>query len=101
VTTRFLRAGKLDGVMAKVIGRALYTDDLQLCGMLIGKILRSNLPHASVKNIDIAKAARQPGVLAVLTGRDVKNLRHLYRGSSPREARHFEFIGGENGFAES
>ena len=47
MTTSFLRAGKLDGVMAKVAGWALYTEDLP--GMLVGKILRSNLPHAAAK----------------------------------------------------
>ena len=39
--------------------------------MLIGKVLRSPLPHANIKSIDVSKAAALPGVHAVLTYKDV------------------------------
>ena len=37
---------------AKVTGRATYTFDVKLPGMLYGKILRSPHPHAKIMNID-------------------------------------------------
>jgi len=37
---------------AKVTGRAKYTDDLKLPGMLYGGLLRSPYPHAKILNID-------------------------------------------------
>jgi len=61
---------KIDSV-GKVTGEAQYTVDLRMPGMLHGKILRSPLPHAKVKSIDISKASKLDGVAAILTGRDV------------------------------
>ena len=55
----------------KVTGQALYTDDLVLPRMLIGKILRSPHAHARIRNIDPSRALAIPGVHAVITGRDV------------------------------
>ena len=54
-----------------VTGRAVYADDLRLPGMLIGRILRSPLPHARIWKVDVSKARRVPGVVAVITGQDV------------------------------
>jgi 4-hydroxybenzoyl-CoA reductase subunit alpha len=54
----------------KVTGQAKFTADLQLPGMLVGKILRSPLPHARIMNIDTSKAKRIPGIVAVVTGED-------------------------------
>src|SRR5260370_1269382 len=39
--------------------------------MLFCKMLRSHLPHALIKRIDISKALALPGVLAVITGKDL------------------------------
>jgi len=57
----------------KVTGRALYADDLALPGMLVGKILHSPHPHARLRSIDTSRAARVPGVVAVVTGREFPN----------------------------
>jgi len=57
----------------KVTGRALYTDDLALPGMLVGKILHSPHAHARLRSIDTARAERLPGVVAVVTGREFPN----------------------------
>ncbi|HEU4401211.1 MAG TPA: xanthine dehydrogenase family protein molybdopterin-binding subunit [Candidatus Polarisedimenticolia bacterium] len=57
---------RLDGP-AKVTGRAKYTYDVTLPGMLFGKILRSPHPHARIVTIDTSKAARLAGVKAVIT----------------------------------
>jgi CO/xanthine dehydrogenase Mo-binding subunit len=55
----------------KVTGRTHYTADIDLPGMLWGKILRSPHPHARIRRIDAAAAWRVPGVKAVVTGQDV------------------------------
>lgn len=36
-----------------VTGRAVYTDDLRLPGLLVGRILRSPLPHARIVKVDV------------------------------------------------
>ncbi|HYO66675.1 MAG TPA: xanthine dehydrogenase family protein molybdopterin-binding subunit [Archangium sp.] len=55
---------RLDGV-EKVTGKARYTFDVQLPGMLWGKWVVSSLPHARIKSIDTSAAERYPGVRAI------------------------------------
>lgn len=50
----------------KVTGRAKYTADVRLPGMLAGRVLRSPYAKATVTAIDFAKARAMPGVKAVL-----------------------------------
>ena len=50
---------------AKVTGATHFTVDIKLPGMLHGRILRSSQPHAEVRSIDSAAAARYPGVRAI------------------------------------
>src|SRR5437899_7156152 len=52
-------------------GQGNYVDDVQLPGMLYGDIVRSPYAHALIKNIDISEALKVPGVLAVITGKDL------------------------------
>jgi CO/xanthine dehydrogenase Mo-binding subunit len=59
----------------KVTGRAIYTADVQMSGMLHGKILRSPHPHARIKSIDTSAARQHPGVLAVITAADFPDLK--------------------------
>jgi CO/xanthine dehydrogenase Mo-binding subunit len=54
----------------KVTGESKYIADIQLPGMLTGKILRSPYPHARILHIDISKAAKLRGVRAVVTAED-------------------------------
>src|SRR5438270_1546984 len=61
-----------DGV-DKVTGRALYGADLQLTGLLHGRILRSPYAHARIRKIDAAAALALPGVEAVVTSADMPN----------------------------
>ena len=68
---------RIDGI-AKVTGRAKFTGDLDFAGLLEAKILRSPLPHAVVKAIDASKAAGLPGVVAVLTRDDLKDIDPYY-----------------------
>ena len=50
----------------KVTGKALYTRDVYLPGMLIAKTFRSSLPHARIKSMDTSKAEALPGVRGIL-----------------------------------
>ena len=56
---------------AKVLGTAEYADDIDLPGMVYGSPVRSKYPRARVLKIHTEKAAALPGVLAVLTAKDV------------------------------
>ena len=53
-----------------VTGRIHYADDVQLPGMLYGRILRSPHGHARILKVDVSKALALPGVVAVVMGRD-------------------------------
>ena len=59
---------------AKVTGAAAYAADILLPGMIWGKALRSPLPHARITGIDTRQAEQLPGVLAVLTARDLPDV---------------------------
>ena len=59
-----------DGV-DKVIGTAIYTDDLVFDGMLYAKVRRAMIPHGFLTKLDISKAKALPGVVAVLTAEDI------------------------------
>ena len=50
----------------KVTGATRFTVDITLPGMLHGRILRSPLPHATLRAIDVSAAASYPGVRAVI-----------------------------------
>ncbi len=56
---------------AKCNGQTKFADDIVLPRMLFCKMLRSHLPHASIKSIDVSKALALPGVIAVITGKDL------------------------------
>ena len=64
---------RVDG-WEKASGSAEYADDIatecRFPNMLYAKILRSPYPHARIKNLDISKAEKVPGVKAVLTYKD-------------------------------
>ena len=72
---------KVDGVKL-VTGGAAFTDDMQLAGMLYGKILPSPYAHARIRRIDAAKAKALPGVHAVLTYQDVPRVSHTTAGQA-------------------
>jgi CO/xanthine dehydrogenase Mo-binding subunit len=55
----------------RVSGRAKYTSDFYLPGMLYLKILRSPYPHARIVNVDTSKAQVLPGVKVVLTHKEM------------------------------
>ena len=54
----------------KVTGRAPYSADINLPGLLYGAVLRSPHAHARIEEIDISKAEAHPEVKAVVTSED-------------------------------
>ncbi len=70
---------RLDAV-AKVTGRARYTDDLGMPGMRHAAYVRSPRAHALVRSIDTAEALALPGVEAVFTAADVPRRRFATAG---------------------
>src|SRR4030042_1334199 len=56
---------RIDGY-AKASGKAVYTRDVQIPGMLYAKVMRSPYAHARILSMDTTKAAALPGVRAIL-----------------------------------
>ena len=56
-----------------ITGAGCFSDDVSLSGQAYSIMLRSPHAHARLLSIDTAKALTIPGVLAVLTGRDLLN----------------------------
>lgn len=72
---------KVDAVkLAK--GRPVFTDDIEMPGMLHAALLTSPHAHARIKNIDVSRARALPGVHAVLTYKDVKRVIYASGGQS-------------------
>ena len=66
IGTRPVRHDGLD----KVTGRAKFGADINMPGLLHGKILRSPHAHARIRSIDTSRAEALPGVVAVATSKD-------------------------------
>ena len=56
----------------RVSGKATYSGDVQLPGMLYAKVLRSPHPHARILKIDASQALAMPGVKAVVSHENCK-----------------------------
>lgn len=59
--------------IAKVTGKAIYSDDIQFEGMLHARVKRAMIPAGILTEVDISHALALPGVQAVLTAKDVPN----------------------------
>src|SRR2546426_8317467 len=70
----------------KVRGRPIYAGDLALSGMLHGRIVRSPYASARIVRLDTRAARALPGVVAILTAKDVPHneLRMELPGRMPR-----------------
>jgi aerobic carbon-monoxide dehydrogenase large subunit len=68
-----------DGV-ALVTGKAVYTCDLVLPDMAIGKIVHSPFAHARIISVDASQALALDGVLAVISPEDVAHLPRVSTG---------------------
>lgn len=67
---------RVDG-RAKVTGRALFADDIDVVGQLYGKVLRASFPHARIISIDVSQALSVPGVHAALTAADIPGTKYV------------------------
>ena len=63
-------------------GKAVFTDDVHIEGMLYGALLTSPHAHARIKRIDATKARALPGVHAILTFSDIPRVKHASGGQS-------------------
>src|SRR5689334_20303812 len=59
-------------------GKGRYVDDVKLPGMVYMDIVRSPYAHAKILKIDASAALATPGVLAVITGEDLKKAGNLH-----------------------
>jgi CO/xanthine dehydrogenase Mo-binding subunit len=55
----------------RVSGTITFTGNIEIPGMLHGKLLRSPHPHARIVRIDASRAAKLPGVVTTMTGQDL------------------------------
>ncbi len=62
----------------KIRGQAVFAGDVEVPHMLHGKVLRSPLAHAEIVSIDTSAALAMPGVVAVMTGRDLLDIDPYY-----------------------
>lgn len=64
------RVKRIDGP-EKVTGELKYMTDYHFDNMVWGKVLRSEYPHAKINHIDTKEAKKLPGVICVLTHKDI------------------------------
>ena len=57
-----------------LLGRARYTLDVERPGMLYVAIYRSPAAHARIRRVDMTHALELPGVVAGLTGAEVRDM---------------------------
>lgn len=72
---------KVDAVKL-ALGRPVFTDDIEMRGMLYGALMTSPHAHARIKRIDTRRAEAIPGVHAVLTYQDVKRVVYASGGQT-------------------
>ncbi len=68
-----------------VQGNPAFTDDIEMRGLLVGKLLLSPHAHAIIKRIDASRARALPGVHAVLTHEDLPRVVYTTAGQSHPE----------------
>lgn len=66
-----------------VTGKAVFTDDLRVTGMVYGKVLRSPYPHARITRIDVDRAKACDGVHAVVTYKDIPDNIYITNQMTP------------------
>jgi xanthine dehydrogenase molybdenum-binding subunit len=62
----------------KVTGRAVFSADVNLPGMLYGRVLRSPYAHARILRLDVSRARALEGVMAIVTAADVPGQKSEY-----------------------
>ena len=69
-----------EDTVRKVTGTALYTYDWELPGTLYAKLATSTVPHAKIVGVNLGRAKEVPGVVAILTGKDMPFRVGMYAG---------------------
>ena len=59
------------GALDLVLGKAKFSDDILIKGLLHLKIVRSSFPHALIKAIDTEQASKLPGGVRIFTAKDI------------------------------
>ena len=80
----------------KVLGRALYAEDISFPNMLYGRVLRAGVPHALIEAIDTREAAAMKGVVCILTAKEVPGINRYGIAFQDQEAlveRHVRYAG--------
>lgn len=72
---------KVDG-QKLVQGKPAFTDDVHPDGLLFGALLTSPHAHAKIMNIDVSKAKALPGVMEILTYKNVPRIKYATGGQS-------------------
>ena len=70
---------KRKDVLAKVTGRAVYANDIELPQMVYAKVVRSTVPNGIIRSIDSKEASRMPGVIRIITAEDIPGIPSLPR----------------------
>lgn len=73
------RVLKMDA-LGMACGEPVFTDDINIDGLLHGRLLWSPYAHARIKKIDTGEAEKVPGVKAVLTCKNVPRVAHTTAG---------------------
>ncbi len=60
--------------LEKVLGNPVYTADLIPKGTVYAKLFHSSIPHGIIKRMELGAARSHPGVLGVLTSKDIPGL---------------------------
>ncbi|MBN8633758.1 MAG: molybdopterin-dependent oxidoreductase [Anaerolineae bacterium] len=86
---------KVDAVKLAA-GKPVYTDDIELPGMLHAALLTSPHAHARIKHIDTRAAKALPGVHAVLTYQDVPRVYYASGGQTYPNPKPYDQVSLDN-----
>jgi len=84
-TNSWQRVGKPDpkvDAVKLVQGKPAFAADVEMRGMLYAKVLHSPVAHALIKQIDVSRALELPGVVEVLTWKDIPRVVYSTAGQS-------------------
>lgn len=69
----------------RVTGSLLFADDMRPDGELEGRVLFARYPHAKIHSIDVSEAEAMPGVVKVLTHKDIPGNRYFSEAEYPQQ----------------
>ena len=69
----------------RVTGTLVYADDMRIDGELEGRVLFAAYPHAKIRSIDVSEAEALPGVVKVLTHKDIPGNKFFSETEYPQQ----------------